>query len=615
MNASYSQGADLIKEYAINAPRKPGVYIMKGAEDKILYIGKAKNIYHRILSYTRPNGLNNRIIRMVSLILKMDFIITGSEAEAFLMEADLIKTQKPHFNILLKDDKSYPYILIRKDHEAPQIMRHRGKKKVTGKYFGPFASAREVQHSLDILQKAFLLRNCTDNIYENRSRPCLLYQIKRCSAPCTQEITIEDYKETVKLAEKFLDGHSKTIVKELTEKMYGYSEAMNFEKAAEYRDRLKALSHITGGQHFHPETFTHADIIALYTENNLACIQNMFIRSGQNWGTVTHFIRGVQETSPSDVIASFIGQFYQNKPVPPLILLSHELYEKEVLAQALYRLHDVKVSIETPLKGERLTFVKRLENNTKEAFARKQSEENIQQELLEKLADLLEIEGPLKRIEVYDNAHISGSSAVGGMIVATPEGFAKKEYRTWNIKNPKTQPGDDYAMMREVLTRRLKKIHDESQEHPDRMPDLIILDGGAGQLSTVASVMEEVGVTIPLVAVAKGEDRNAGRERFFQIGKQPFSMPLDDPVLYFVQRMRDEAHRYANGVHQKKREKRHDKSILDGIEGIGSVRKKALIAKFGSARAVKEASLSEIEQTPNISKSLAQKIYDALQEE
>lgn len=607
---AYQKGAELIKDYVQNLPEKSGIYQMWGENDKLLYVGKARSLKARVISYTRPTGLNNRIMRMVSQTHSMTFEITATESEALLLEADLIKNLKPHFNILLRDDKSYPYIMVRKDHAYPQILQHRGIKAKDGKYFGPFASAKTVYQTLDVLQKAFLLRTCTDNVFENRSRPCLLYQIKRCSAPCTGEISHPDYLESVKTAEKFLSGGGKAIFKDLSDKMYAESDAMNFEKAAHYRDRIKALSVITNHSGFHPETFSEADVVALHKEGDMVCVQISFYRAAQNWGTHAYFPNISADMSEQDIMDGFLGQFYQNKPAPPLIILSHTLPNKDVLQEALGRRYDTKVMIDIPQKGERFTIINNVLQNAKESLARKKAEKGTQKALLDGLAEVLGLSSPIERIEVYDNAHISGSHAVGAMIVATPEGLQKKDYRTWKIKNTELSAGDDYGMMREVLSRRFKRLGEEALEKPETIPDLIILDGGQGQLSTVMSVAVEYGIDIPIIAVAKGEDRNAGHERFFMAGKAPFQLSFTDPILYFVQRLRDEAHRFANGTHSKKRDKSLEKSLLDDIEGIGSSRRKALIAKFGSARAVSEASLEEILKTPSISEAMAKKIFE-----
>ena len=609
---AYDRGAELIKDYVSRLSEKSGVYRMIGESGKVLYVGKAKNLRARVISYTRPNGLNNRIMRMVSMTHSMEFVVTKTESEALLLEADLIKSLKPHFNVLLRDDKSYPYILVRKDHDYPQILKHRGSKSTRGKYFGPFASARNIYQTLEILQKAFLLRSCTDHVFENRSRPCLLHQIKRCSAPCTNEISREDYLKTVRDSENFLSGKGKAIIKQLSDDMYEASTNMDYEKAAEYRDRLKALQSMSSGGNFHPESFEEADVIALFREGDMTCVQVMFFRAGQNWGTASYFPRASSDTTESEILDGFIGQFYQNKPAPSLVLVSHILPQPDILSEALGKRYDTKVAIEVPQAGERKKILDMVLNNATESLIRKRAEKGVQTELLTKLAAVLELEPPLTRIEIYDNAHISGTNPVGGMVVTTQDGFQKKEYRTWKIKNKDMTAGDDYAMMREVLSRRFARIRDEAAERPDSMPSLIILDGGQGQLSSVLKATEEYGLDIPIIAVAKGEDRNAGRERFFMQGKPSFMLQHNDPVLYFVQRMRDEAHRFANGTHAKKRKKDMDKTVLDDIEGIGAARKKALIAKFGSARAVADASMEEIAATPNVSKTLAQKIFDQL---
>jgi excinuclease ABC subunit C len=606
---SYESGAIIIKNYTDSLPEKPGVYRMIDINNKVLYVGKAKNLKARVLSYTRSTSLNNRIMRMVSQTHSMIFERTASEAAAFLLEADLIKSLKPHFNVLLKDDKSYPYILCRKDHEAPQILKHRGKKITKGIYWGPFASGGNVNRILETLQKVFLLRTCTDSVYENRSRPCLLYQIKRCSAPCTGEISLPEYEKTVQYAIDFMENGSKKIIKSLTDDMYQASENMDYEKAAEYRDRLKALSQIGLSSDFNPTTFSEADIFALFRQDGIVCIQANFMRSGQNWGGNAYFPKFQEDMTNSDIMDGFLGQFYQNKPPAKLILISDAISETDILIQALINRYDVKVSIEIPQKGEKKEAVNRIMLTAEQELKRKIIDTGTQTELMQNLADMLDIDEKLTRIEVYDNAHIQGAYAVGAMIVATAEGFAKKEYRTWKMKDINTQTNDDYAMMREVFTRRFKSLQNESLENPQNVPSLIILDGGQGQLSTVLQVANLYNIIVPIIAVAKGQDRNAGRERFFLPNKPSFILPPNDKILFYVQRLRDEAHRYANGMHQRKRDKPTESNELDAITGIGAGRKKALIAHFGSSRAVREATLEQLEKTPSISKAIAQKIY------
>lgn len=609
-NQTYDQGAFIIKEYASSLPEKPGVYRMIGIDDKVLYVGKAKNLKARVLSYTKPTNLNNRIMRMVSQTHSMIFERTASESEALLLEADLIKTLKPHFNILLRDDKSYPYILCRQDHEAPQILKHRGKKNTKGIYWGPFASGSNVHRILEILQKVFLLRTCSDSVYANRSRPCILYQIKRCSAPCTQEISINDYLKTVKHAQEFMAGGSKKIIQALTDDMYLASKNMDYEKAGEYRDRLKALSQIGLSSDFQPETFSEADIFALFRHGGMVCIQVNFMRAGQNWGGNSYFPRFQDDMPNGEIMDGFLGQFYQNRPPAKLILLSEMIDYKDILTEALARRYHVKTAIEVPQKGEKKEVINRIMLTAEQELNRKILNTGTQTELMQNLAEILGISDTLKRIEVYDNAHTQGAYPVGAMIVATPDGFVKKEYRTWKIQNPETQTNDDYGIMREVFHRRFKRLQEESLENPDSIPDLIILDGGQGQLSVVTEVANEYDITIPIIAVAKGQDRNAGRERFFMLDKDSFLLPENDKTLFYVQRLRDEAHRYANGVHAKKRDKPTESNDLDAIQGVGLSRKKALIAHFGSSRAVKEASLEQLEKTPLISKAIAKKVYD-----
>jgi excinuclease ABC subunit C len=609
-NHTYEQGATLIRQYADSLPEKCGVYRMIGIDDKVLYVGKARNLKSRVLSYTKPTSLNNRIMRMVSQTQSMIFERTASESEALLLEADLIKTLKPHFNVLLRDDKSYPYILCRLDHAAPQILKHRGKKTTKGTYWGPFASSSHVARILETLQKVFLLRTCADTIYANRSRPCLLYQIKRCSAPCTGEITLDEYQKTVKHATDFMAGGSKKIVQALSSDMYAAAQNMDYEKAGEYRDRLKALSQMGLSTDFHPTSFTEADIFALFRKDGIVCIQANFMRAGQNWGGNSYFPRFQDDMSNADIMDGFLGQFYQNKPPAKLILLSETVPHTDILTQALHKRYEIKTTIETPQKGEKFDAINRIMMTAEQELNRKLLNTGTQTELMQNLADILNIPDTLKRIEVYDNAHTQGSFPIGAMIVATVDGFIKKEYRTWKIQNPQTKTNDDYGMMREVFERRFKRLNDEALENPESVPDLIILDGGQGQLSTVLAVAKEYDITIPIVAVAKGADRNAGRERFFMENKESFLLPPNDATLFYVQRLRDEAHRHANGTHAKKRDKAIESNELDAIAGIGAGRKKALIAHFGSSRAVREATLEQLLKTPMISKAIAEKVYD-----
>jgi excinuclease ABC subunit C len=607
---SYEQGATLIKDYADSLPEKPGVYRMIGVDDKVLYVGKAKNLKSRVISYTRLTNLNNRIMRMVSMTQAMIFERTASESEALLLEADLIKTLKPHFNVLLRDDKSYPYILCRLDHPAPQILKHRGKKTTKGTYWGPFASGSNVARILEILQKVFLLRTCTDNVYAHRSRPCILYQIKRCSAPCTGEISVDDYQKSIKQASEFMSGGSKKIIQSLSNDMYTASQNMDYEKAGDYRDRLKAISQIGLSADFNPTTFTEADIFALFRKDGMVCIQANFMRAGQNWGGNSYFPRFQDDMTNPDIMDGFLGQFYQNKPPAKLILLSDSIEHTDILTQALHKRYDIKTTIETPQKGKKFDAINRIMMTAEQELNRKLLNTGTQTELMQNLAEILGIPDTLKRIEVYDNAHTQGAFPIGAMIVATADGFAKKEYRTWKIHNPHTKTNDDYGMMREVFERRFKRLNEEALENPDSVPDLIILDGGQGQLSTVLEVAKEYDITIPIVAVAKGQDRNAGRERFFMADKESFLLPPNDKTLFYVQRLRDEAHRHANGTHAKKRDKPTESNELDSITGIGAGRKKALIAHFGSSRAVREATFEQLEKTPMISKAIALKVYN-----
>jgi len=546
---------------------------------------------------------------MIRATRTMEFVITESETEALLLEASLIKRLKPRYNILLRDDKSFPYILVRKDHPAAQITKHRGSRKIKGDYFGPFASAGAVNRTLDTLQRAFLLRNCTDSIYEARTRPCMLHQIKRCSAPCTGEISIPDYSELIKDAEDFLRGKSDKLRTRLTAQMQAASKDQNFEKAAELRDRLRALSYVSGSSGaVNPTTFTDGDVIGLYSGGGQSCIQVFFFRAGQNWGNHSFFPRHGKDEPPEVIMDAFIAQFYNNKPIPKYIFTSEDVPSRDLLERALSERSGISVSVITPKRGEKKTFIDRAIKNAEEALARKQAETASQARLLKGLQDTFDLAAPPERIEVYDNSHIQGTNAIGAFIVAGPDGFQKRDYRTFNIKDVDTKPGDDYAMMREVFRRRFTSlIKDETLV----WPDLVLIDGGKGQLSVVTDVMTEIGAIdrTTLVGIAKGPDRNAGRETFYMNGRADFTLPPRTPVLYYLQRLRDEAHRFAIGTHRARRKKQMKSNPLDGIAGIGPSRKRALLAAFGSAKAVKSASVAELSNVEGVSETLAQTIY------
>lgn len=611
-----TEGVKIIKKYVKNLPGKPGVYRMMDNDEKVLYVGKAKSLKSRVANYTNLTGLPYRIARMVSETRSMEFVTTHTEVEALLLEANMIKRLKPLYNILLRDDKSFPYILIDTTHPAPQVKKHRGAKNREGYYFGPFASVKAVNHSLHILQKAFLLRTCSDSVYNARTRPCLLYQIKRCAGPCVEKISLVEYKKLVQSAHDFLSGKSQAIKQNLTLKMEKASEDTAYEMAALYRDRLKALATVQSRQDTGQGHVEEADIIAGFKQGGQSCIQVFFFRAGQNWGNKAYFPRHHKDQKMVDILPAFISQFYDNKPPPRLILVNGDLSQRDLLQQALSVKAKHKVKIATPKRGDKYDLIRMVEKNAREALERRLAEKSSQKKLLEAVAEKFNLEGPPDRIEIYDNSHISGTNALGAMVVSGPEGFEKSSYRKFNIKSTDITPGDDYGMMREVMTRRFKR---QLKEDPDRSsptwPDLLIIDGGKGHLSVVQQVMGDLGLEdIPLVAIAKGPNRNAGREDFYLPGHAPFKMPINDPALYFLQRLRDEAHHFAISSHRQRRAKNMHKSILDDLPGIGPSRKKALLLHFGSAKAVEGAALSDLETINGISRVLAKNIYDYFHE-
>ncbi|MFK7903136.1 MAG: excinuclease ABC subunit UvrC [Nitratireductor sp.] len=638
-------GYNLISEYVKQLPNSPGVYRMFNANQDVLYVGKAKSLKKRVSSYAKDGGHSNRIAKMISETCQMEFVNTRTETEALLLEANLIKRLQPRFNILLRDDKSYPYIVITKDHEAPGIFKHRGAKQKTREYFGPFASPTAVNGTLHVMQRAFLLRTCTDSMYESRTRPCLLHQIKRCSAPCTDEISKEDYADLVKGAKDFLTGKTSYLQNELSKQMQEASDAMDFEQAAIYRDRLSALTTVQGHQGINPRGIDEADVFAIEQKGGMSCVQVFFFRTGQNWGNRSYFPRADKGYTPQEILSSFLSQFYEDKPCPKLILLSHPVEEVPLLAEAFSLSAGFKVSINAPIRGEKRDVIKHAMLNARETLERKLAQTTTQSKLLEGVAKVFELKAKPQRIEVYDNAHIQGTNAVGGMIVSGPEGFAKNQYRKFNIKDEDIVPGDDYGMMREVMRRRFSRLIKEkglretepnagaldaeassqvpSQDEPDKTnsemgawPDLLLIDGGIGQLNAVKGVLEELEILdqVPIVGIAKGPDRDAGLEKFFMIGKASFMLPERDPVLYFVQRLRDEAHRFANGSHRVRRKKEMIKNPLDEIAGIGPTRKKALLHHFGSAKLVARAALSDLLAVDGISNEIAQTIFDHFQD-
>ena len=607
----------LIADYVKRLSAKPGVYRMFDEYGTVLYVGKAKNLKKRVTAYTSYERHPTRIRRMIRATTAMEFVITDSETEALILEASLIKRLKPRYNILLRDDKSFPYILVRKDHPAAQVTKHRGARKIKGDYYGPFASAGAVNRTLDTLQRAFRLRNCSDSIYEARTRPCLQYQIKRCAAPCTGVISLPDYQELIDEAESFLKGKSDLLRQKIQADMEAASKALEYEKAAELRDRLQAIAQVltkSGAHNVNPQTFSNADVMGMYTAGGQTCVQVYFFRAGQNWGTNAYFPRHSVDDPPEQVFGAFIAQFYSNKPIPKQILLSHDVEAFDLLVSALSERSDRKVEVLIPKRGEKKKIVNQAERNAQEALARKMAETGAQKKLLTEVQELFGMEELPQRIEVYDNSHFQGTHAIGAFIVAGPEGFQKRDYRTFNIKDAELTPGDDFGMMREVLQRRFARL---SKDPKLEWPDLVIIDGGKGQLSAVTETLEKLGVLgrITLVAIAKGPDRNAGRETFHMNGRQMFTLPMKTPALYYLQRLRDEAHRFAIGTHRARRKKTMIANPLDGIDGIGPGRKKALLNHFGSAKAVKGATVDDLASVEGVSQKLAQTIHDYFHEE
>jgi excinuclease ABC subunit C len=613
------RGADVIRNFVKTLPTSPGVYRMFDAAGEVVYVGKARNLKARVTNYTRPEGLDIRIRRMIEATRDMEFVRTETEAEALLLEANLIKRLKPRFNVLLRDDKSFPYILIATEHEAAELRMHRGSRTKKGHYFGPFASALAVKRTITALQRAFLLRTCSDSFYKARTRPCMLYQIKRCSAPCTGEISIPDYNQLVEEARQFLSGKSKVVQERLVADMNKAAEALDFERAALLRDRLSALALVQSQGGVAAKSVEEADVFAIAQEAGQFCVQVFFFRAYQNWGNHAFRPRADASLSEAEVLEAFVAQFYEDRTPPTQILLSHPLAEPEVLVEALSARADRKVTIHVPQRGEKKELVQYAKNNAREALGRQLAEGATQKALLEGVANLFGLDEPPRRIEVYDNSHISGTNAVGAMIVAGDEGLSKKHYRTFNIRSTDITPGDDFGMMREVLTRRFVRLANESDPQieteegvmPD-WPDVVFIDGGAGQLNAVRDVISALNLPreVTFIGIAKGEERDAGREKFFMEGKEPFMLPHRDPVLYYVQRLRDEAHRFAIGTHRARRKKDIIRNPLDEIEGIGPTRKRALLQRFGSAKAVSRAALADLASVPGVSSALAQQIYD-----
>jgi excinuclease ABC subunit C len=641
-------GRAVIARHAKLAPSSPGVYRMIDAKGDVLYVGKAKNIRKRIIAYTRPTGYDSRIERMIAATAALEFVSTATETEALLLEANLIKRLRPRFNVLLRDDKSFPYILITADHWAPQILKHRGARTRDGNYYGPFASVWAVNRTITALQRAFLLRSCSDGFFESRTRPCLLYQIKRCSGPCTREIDFAEYGELVREANAFLSGKSQTVKALLATEMEKASTALDFERAAIYRDRLAALSAVQSHQDINPRGVEEADVFAVHQAGGFNCVQVFFFRTGQNWGNRAYFPRADRSLAAGEVLGAFLAQFYDDKPCPRCIFVSHEIEERVLLAEALSTKSGYKVEVSVPQRGEKKDLVDHALANARDALARKLAETSSQRKLLELLAETFSLPRAPRRIEVYDNSHIQGTNAVGAMIVAGPEGFQKNQYRKFNIRAVDLTPGDDFGMMREVLSRRFKRLMndaprdvpiapsalavagqiapahdlapgdadegvDAAEESP--WPDLVVIDGGRGQLTAAQDTLGALGITdIPLLAVAKGPDRDAGLETFFVPGREPFKLKPRDPVLYFVQRLRDEAHRFAVGSHRVRRRRDIREAGLQEIPGIGPTRKRALLHHFGTLKAIERAALSDLAKVPGISAETARKIYDFFHE-
>ena len=605
-------GVAAIRNVVKTLPTKPGVYRMYDARGDVLYVGKAKALKNRVTNYTQVERLPNRLRRMVAQTRSMTIVTTNSEAEALLLEAQLIKRYRPPYNVLLRDDKSFPFILLRADHEFPRIQKHRGVRRAKGNYYGPFASAGSVNTTLNALQKLFLLRSCTDSYFNNRDRPCLLYQIKRCSAPCVGRIDAKDYADLVEDAKSFLGGKSTAVLAKLASEMEKAAEALDFERAALLRDRLKALTFIQGSQAINAEGIGDADIFALAGKSGHIGIQAFFIRGGQNWGHRAFFPSHTADLEEADIFSSFLAQFYEDVPPARTILLDRELPDAALLAEALTAQLGRKVDIQMPQRGDRKRLVDQARRNAVEALDRRLAETTTQAKLLREVAELFDLSEPPQRIEVYDNSHIQGTNALGAMIVAGPEGSQKGQYRKFNIRNAETVPGDDFAMMREVMERRFGRA---LEEDPDRdkglWPDLVLIDGGKGQVSAVKGVLEALGIEdLCYVGVSKGPDRNAGREIFHFPDGREFSLPVNSPVLFYLQRLRDEAHRFAIGAHRTKRAKALTTSPLDEVPGIGPARKKALLRHFGTASAVRAASLEDLQRAPGVSAAVAQAVHD-----
>ncbi|PAQ04576.1 excinuclease ABC subunit UvrC [Mesorhizobium temperatum] len=632
-------GAEVIQTLVKRLPNAPGVYRMMNAAGDVLYVGKARSLKKRVTNYAQGRFHTSRIGRMVRETSTMEFVVTRTEIEALLLEANLIKRLRPRFNVLMRDDKSFPYILLTGDHVSPGIYKHRGARSRKGDYFGPFASAGAVGRTINSLQRAFLLRSCTDSFYENRTRPCLLFQIKRCAGPCTGEISHSDYAKLVAEAKDFLSGRSQKVKTDISAAMQEAAENLDFERAAIYRDRLAALSHVQSHQGINPQTVDEADVFAIHQEGGQVCIQVFFFRTGQNWGNRAYFPKADPAMEAAEVLGSFLAQFYDDKPTPRTILLSHGVEDQELLAEALSTRAGRKVAISVPQRGEKKDLTDNALQNAREALGRRLAETSTQGRLLTGFAETFGLKKTPVRIEVYDNSHIMGTNAVGAMVVAGPEGFVKNQYRKFNIRSTEITPGDDFGMMREVMERRFSRLLKEHGDMPQSeqaaddtlaeqgdgiedaggfpaWPDVILIDGGQGQMTAVRKILADLGIEdrVQAIGIAKGQDRDAGRERFFVKGKPPFSLPVRDPVLYFVQRLRDEVHRFAIGSHRARRKKEMVKSPLDEISGIGPGRKRALLMHFGTAKAVSRAAIEDLVKVDGISEQVAKLVYNHFHE-
>lgn len=605
-------GQALIAEYVKTLDFSPGVYRMLGEKGDILYVGKARRLKARVLNYARSHGHTHRIARMISETHSMMFLTTRTETEALLLEQNLIKQLKPRYNVLLRDDKSFPNILVAKSHAYPQIKKHRGARTEKGEYYGPFAGAGAVNRTLNQLQRVFLLRNCTDAVFESRTRPCLLYQIKRCSGPCVGRISEKEYDILVADAELFLKGRSTKIQTDLAAEMALASQSMEYERAAALRDRIKALTAVQSVQAINPRRITEADIVALHMEGGQACVQVFFIRGNQSWGNSDFYPRLGGAESADEVMQAFLMQFYDNKIPARMVLLSHGIEDMDLMQNILVEKAGRRVVLGIPQRGEKAEMVENALRNARESLARRMSESVAQMRLLEGLATSFDLPATPRRIEVYDNSHIMGTNAVGGMVVAGPDGWIKSQYRKFNIKGTEITPGDDFGMMKEVLTRRFSRLlKEDPNREGETWPDLLLIDGGAGQVSAVHEIMADLGVEdIPMIGVAKGVDRDHGKEEFHRFGQRPTALRMNDPVLYFIQRLRDEAHRWAIGTHRAKRAKAVSATPLDEVPGVGAARKRSLLAHFGSAKAVSRAAVADLMAVDGISEALAQKIYD-----